>query len=40
MDDELRVLQARDPKTAFRWRRFLNLNAHPTVLGSSNTKRR
>jgi hypothetical protein len=38
MDDELRVLQARDPKTGAPLATILNLNAHPTVLGSSNTK--
>ncbi|MEA2424553.1 MAG: hypothetical protein QOH13_963 [Thermoleophilaceae bacterium] len=38
MDDELRVLQARDPKTGTPFATILNLNAHPTVLGSSNTK--
>jgi hypothetical protein len=38
MDDELRVLQARDPKTGEPFATILNLNAHPTVLGSSNTK--
>ena len=38
MDDELRVLQARDPKTGLPFATILNLNAHPTVLGSSNTK--
>ena len=37
MDDELRVLQARDPKTGVPFATILNLNAHPTVLGSSNT---
>jgi hypothetical protein len=38
MDDELRVLQARDPKTGAPFATLLNLNSHPTVLGSSNTK--
>jgi hypothetical protein len=38
MDDELRVLQARDPKTGTPFATILNLNAHPTVLGSSNTR--
>jgi hypothetical protein len=38
MDDELRVLQARDPRTGDPIATILNLNAHPTVLGSSNTK--
>lgn len=38
MDDELRVLQARDPKTGEPFATILNLNAHPTVLGSSNTR--
>jgi hypothetical protein len=38
MDDELRVLQARDPKTGRTFATLLNLNAHPTVLGSSNTR--
>jgi hypothetical protein len=36
MDDELRVLQARDPVTGVPFATMLNLNAHPTVLGSSN----
>jgi hypothetical protein len=38
MDDELRVLQARDPDTGVPFATILNLNAHPTVLGSSNLK--
>src|SRR3954447_13195381 len=38
MDDELRVLQARDPKSGEALATILNLNSHPTVLGSSNTK--
>jgi hypothetical protein len=38
MDDELRVLQARDPDTGVPFATILNLNSHPTVLGSSNTK--
>jgi hypothetical protein len=38
MDDELRVLQARDPDTGGPLATILNLNSHPTVLGSSNTK--
>lgn len=38
MDDELRVLQARDPDTGAPIATILNVNAHPTVLGSSNTK--
>src|SRR4029079_17329762 len=38
MDDELRVLQARDPETGVPFATILNLNSHPTVLGSSNTK--
>ena len=37
MDDELRVLQARDPATGAPIATILNLNSHPTVLGSSNT---
>ena len=37
MDDELRVLQARDPDTGAPIATILNLNSHPTVLGSSNT---
>jgi hypothetical protein len=37
MDDELRVLQARDPHTGAPLATILNLNSHPTVLGSSNT---
>ncbi|MFL5893903.1 MAG: hypothetical protein ACJ76Z_02165 [Thermoleophilaceae bacterium] len=36
MDSELRVLQARDPGTGAPIATILNLNAHPTVLGSSN----
>jgi hypothetical protein len=36
MDDELRVLQARDPTTGVPFATVLNLNAHPTVLGSGN----
>jgi hypothetical protein len=32
------VLQARDPKTGTPFATILNLNAHPTVLGASNTK--
>ncbi|MEA2496672.1 MAG: Neutral/alkaline non-lysosomal ceramidase, N-terminal, partial [Thermoleophilaceae bacterium] len=38
MDDELRVLQARDPDTGVPFATILNLNAHPTVIGSSNLK--
>jgi hypothetical protein len=38
MDDELRVLQARSPKTGAPFATLLNFNSHPTVLGSSNTK--
>ena len=38
MDDELRVLQARDPDTGTPLATILNMNAHPTVIGSSNTK--
>jgi hypothetical protein len=38
MDDELRVLQARDPDTGVPFATILNLNAHPTVAGSSNLK--
>jgi hypothetical protein len=38
MDDELRVLQARDPVSGEPFATILNLNAHPTVLGSSNTR--
>src|SRR5439155_15235791 len=38
MDDELRVLQARDPVTGAPFATILNLNSHPTVLGSSNLK--
>lgn len=38
MDDELRVLQARDPKSGQPIATILNLNSHPTVLGESNLK--
>jgi len=38
MDDELRILQARDPDTGAPFATILNLNAHPTVLGDDNTK--
>ena len=38
MDDEVRVLQARDPRTHRVLDTYVNFSAHPTVLGSSNTK--
>ncbi|MDQ1683957.1 MAG: hypothetical protein QOC82_694 [Frankiaceae bacterium] len=38
MDDEVRVLQARDPHTGTVLDTYVNFSAHPTVLGSSNTK--
>lgn len=37
MDDEVRVLQARDPKTDAVRTTYVNFSAHPTVLGASNT---
>src|SRR3954463_1888262 len=36
MDDEVRVLQARDPDTGRVLDTYVNFSAHPTVLGSSN----
>lgn len=36
MDDELRVLQARDARTHKVFATYVNFSAHPTVLGSSN----
>jgi len=38
MDDEVRVLQATDPHTGTVLDTYVNFSAHPTVLGSSNTK--
>jgi hypothetical protein len=38
MDDEVRVLQARDPHTGTVLDTYVNFSAHPTVLGSSNIK--
>src|SRR3954470_5566801 len=38
MDDDVRVLQARDPDTGKPFATMLNLSSHGTVLGSSNTK--
>jgi hypothetical protein len=37
MDDEIRVLQARDPDTGQVLDTYVNYSSHPTVLGSSNT---
>jgi hypothetical protein len=37
MDDEIRVLQAHDPKTGAVLDTYVNYSSHPTVLGSSNT---
>jgi hypothetical protein len=37
MDDELRVLQAKDARTGRVLVTYLNWSAHPTVLGGSNT---
>ena len=37
MDDEIRVLQARDPGTGAVLDTYVNYSSHPTVLGSSNT---
>jgi hypothetical protein len=36
MDDEVRVLQARDPDTGTVLDTYVNYSSHPTVLGSSN----
>jgi hypothetical protein len=38
MDDEVRVLQARDPRSGKVLDTYVNFSAHPTVLGSDNTK--
>jgi hypothetical protein len=38
MDDEVRVLQAHDPKTGKVLDTYVNYSSHPTVLGSSNTE--
>jgi len=38
MDDEVRVLQARDPVTGAVLDTYSNYASHPTVLGSSNTR--
>lgn len=38
MDDEIRVLQASDPDNGEVIATYVNYSAHPTVLGSSNTK--
>jgi hypothetical protein len=38
MDDEVRVLQAKDPSNGHILDTYVNFSAHPTVLGSSNTK--
>jgi hypothetical protein len=38
MDDEIRVLQARDPDTGEVLDTYSNYSSHPTVLGSDNTK--
>ena len=38
MDDEIRVLQASDPDSGAVLATYVNYSAHPTVLGSSNTK--
>jgi len=38
MDDEVRVLQAKDPSTGEVLDTYVSFSAHPTVLGSSNTK--
>src|SRR5581483_11426310 len=37
MDDEIRVLQAHDPKTGRILGTYVNYSSHPTVLGSDNT---
>jgi hypothetical protein len=37
MDDEVRVLQARDPKTHKVLDTYVNYSSHPTVLGGDNT---
>jgi hypothetical protein len=38
MDDEVRVLQARDPHSGDVLDTYVNFSAHPTVLGSDNKK--
>lgn len=38
MDDEVRVLQAKSPSTGDVIDTYVSFSAHPTVLGSSNTK--
>jgi hypothetical protein len=38
MDSDVRVLQAKDPRSGDTIATLLNFSAHPTVLGSSNTK--
>jgi hypothetical protein len=38
MDNEVRVLQATDPRTGDVLDTYVNFSAHPTVLGSDNTK--
>jgi neutral/alkaline ceramidase-like enzyme len=38
LDDDVRVLQARDPSTGDAFATMLDFSAHGTVLGSSNTK--
>jgi hypothetical protein len=38
MDDEVRVLQAKDPSTGSVLDTYVSFSAHPTVLGSSNTE--
>jgi hypothetical protein len=38
MDDEIRVLQAHDPKSGRIFDTYVNYSSHPTVLGSSNRK--
>ena len=38
MDDEIRVLQARDPDTGQVLDTYVNYSSHPTVLGSDNRK--
>jgi hypothetical protein len=37
MDDEIRVLQAHDPRTGRVLDTYVNYSSHPTVLGSDNT---
>lgn len=38
MDDEVRVLQARDPRTGKVLDTYVNYSSHPTVLGAANTR--